>query len=183
MGLRLKFNLVMAAAMVVGLGLATLFTARFLEQNARDEVMREASLMAAQAAAVRCHSTPAEAPQTMVDLYGAANGFAWPFNEVIGAQIVSIPTAVATNRANRLMVLYVGALAAVFAVVIVIVNVLLQYVIIGPVRRISAAATDVSMGNMDAPEVEIKGGDEIASLSESFNRMRRSLANALKMLG
>ena len=65
----------------------------------------------------------------------------------------------------------------------VLLNVLLQIMIIRPVRRISAGANEVSMGNMDAPEVVVRGKDEIASLAASFNRMRRSLANALKMLG
>ena len=54
--------------------------------------------------------------------------------------------------------------------------------IIRPVRRISASANEVSLGNMDAPEHPVSGRDEISSLAESFNRMRRSLANALKML-
>jgi HAMP domain-containing protein len=31
--------------------------------------------------------------------------------------------------------------------------------------------------------VILRGRDEIASLAASFNRMRRSLANALRMLG
>ena len=34
-----------------------------------------------------------------------------------------------------------------------------------------------------APEVVVRGRDEISQLAESFNRMRRSLANAMKMLG
>jgi protein-histidine pros-kinase len=59
---------------------------------------------------------------------------------------------------------------------------LLYYIIIRPVRRISAGALEVSMGNMDAPEVVVRGNDEIASLAVSFNRMRRSVANALKLL-
>jgi HAMP domain-containing protein len=56
-------------------------------------------------------------------------------------------------------------------------------VIIKPVSRIAAGATEVSLGNMDAPEVTVQGKDEIASLAEAFNRMRRSLANAMKLLG
>ena len=38
------------------------------------------------------------------------------------------------------------------------------------------------LGNMDAPEFTVRGRDEIASLAESFTRMRRSLANAMKLL-
>ena len=38
-----------------------------------------------------CHSTVEAAPKTMVDRYGPANGFGWQLNEVIGAQVVSVP--------------------------------------------------------------------------------------------
>jgi len=67
-------------------------------------------------------------------------------------------------------------------VMLVLLNILLHYVIIRPVRRISATATEVSLGNMDAPEIEPKGGDEVAELAHAFNRMRRSLANAMRMI-
>ncbi|MDZ7620881.1 MAG: hypothetical protein U5O69_00005 [Candidatus Competibacteraceae bacterium] len=46
-----------------------------------------------------------------------------------------------------------------------------------------AIASEVSMGKPDVPEYVRQGSDEIASLSQSFNRMRLSLENAMKMLG
>ncbi len=131
---------------------------------------------------LQCHSTPAAAPPTMIDLYGSANGFGWKMGDTVGAQIVSVPMRVALDRANRTFVTVMIGLAAVFLAVMVLLNLLLHYVIIRPVRRISAVASDVSMGNMAAPEFTPRGRDEIASLADSFNRMRRSLANALKML-
>ena len=73
-------------------------------------------------------------------------------------------------------------LVVVFAVVLLLLNLLLHYVIIRPMRRISATATEVSLGNMDAPEIEPKGRDEVSELAQAFNRMRRSLANAMRML-
>jgi len=135
------------------------------------------------AACLVCHSTPGAAPASMVDLYGPNNGFNWKLNEVLGAQIVSVPMRVPFERANQTFVTVMAGLAAVFLVMMVLLNVTLQTVIIRPVRRISAGANEVSMGKMDAPEVVVRGKDEIASLAASFNRMRRSLANALKMLG
>ena len=42
-------------------------------------------------ACLRCHSSVEAAPKTMVDKYGPANGFGWQMNEVVGAQIVSVP--------------------------------------------------------------------------------------------
>jgi protein-histidine pros-kinase len=130
-----------------------------------------------------CHSTPAAAPPAMVDLYGTAGGFGWKLGEIVGAQIVSVPMQVPLARAWSTFLVVMVGLAIVFLVMIVLLNLLLQYVIIRPVGRIAAAASDVSLGNLDAPEFTVKGRDEIASLAESFNRMRRSLTNALKLLG
>jgi protein-histidine pros-kinase len=47
----------------------------------------------------------------------------------------------------------------------------------------SRIADAVSLGKLDLPEYVVKGSDEIASLSASFNRMRRSLEEALKESG
>jgi HAMP domain-containing protein len=129
-----------------------------------------------------CHSTPAAAPQSMIDLYGSANGFDWKLGDVVGAQIVSVPMSVALQRADAAFKYYLGGLAAVFVVIFVLLNLLLHFVIVKPIRTMSAIASEISLGNMAAPEFEVRGRDEIASLSESFNRMRRSLANAMKML-
>jgi protein-histidine pros-kinase len=38
------------------------------------------------------------------------------------------------------------------------------------------------MGKFDVAEFDLKGGDELSVLSQSFGRMRTSLASALKML-
>jgi protein-histidine pros-kinase len=129
-----------------------------------------------------CHSTPAAAPVTMIDLYGSANGFNWKLGDVIGAQIVSVPMQVALDRANKSFIVYLGGLAVVFAVTLLLLNLVLHFVIIRPIRRMSAIAGEVSLGNNDAPEFSMKGHDEIASLAQSFNRMRRSLTNAMQML-
>ena len=129
-----------------------------------------------------CHSTPAEAPTTMTDLYGNANGFGWKLGDVIGAQIVSVPMRVALDRAYRSFLVYLGGLAVVFAVTLLLLNLVLHFVIIRPIRRMSAIAGEVSLGNNEAPEFSVKGHDEIASLAQSFNRMRRSLVNAMQML-
>jgi protein-histidine pros-kinase len=131
---------------------------------------------------LECHSTPAAAPPPMIDLYGSANGFGWKLGDVVGAQIVSVPMSVALERADAAFKITLAGLAAVFVVIFVLLNLLLHFVIVKPVRRISAIASEVSLGNMDAPEFTVRGRDEIASLSESFNRMRRSLANAMKLL-
>ena len=133
-------------------------------------------------ACLRCHSTPEAAPPAMVDLYGSKNGFNWTMGSVQGAKIVSVPMNVAQQHAWRLFLLFLGGLAAVFVVTLLLLNILLHYVIIRPVRQIAATASDVSMGNVEAPEFQVRSQDEIGSLAQSFNRMRRSLVNAMKLL-
>jgi HAMP domain-containing protein len=134
------------------------------------------------AACLTCHSTPDAAPATMVALYGTQNGFGWKQGEIVGAQVVSIPLAVPLQRAYNTLFLLMGALAAAFLVILLIVDMLLRVLVVKPVIGISEMASDVSMGKLDAPEFTSNSQDEIGSLAASFNRMRRSLQNAMKMI-
>ena len=129
-----------------------------------------------------CHSTPQAAPAAMINLYGSAGGFGWHLGDVVGAQIVSAPMTLALAEARHLSLMILGGLSAIFVVKLVLVNVLLHVLVVRPVRRISVAANEVSLGNLDVPEYQPRGRDEIASLARSFNRMRRSVANAMQML-
>lgn len=129
-----------------------------------------------------CHSDPDIAPAAMLDLYGTENGFGWELGETIGAQIVSAPMALADKRALDLVIVILAAIAVAFSVVIVLVNVMLSRIVLKPVSVMSGISEQVSMGDFSAPEYVKKGKDEISSLSESFNRMRRSLASAMKLL-
>jgi protein-histidine pros-kinase len=132
---------------------------------------------------LECHSTPANAPATMRALYGDANGFGWQLNEVIGAQVVTVPMSLPLQRARETFITFMAIQGAVFLVILIILNILLHVVVIKPVVRISDMASRVSLGEEEVPEYVKPGKDEIASLSASFNRMRRSLENAMKMLG
>jgi HAMP domain-containing protein len=288
MGLKAKFNLVMLAAFLAGLGLAGGFTWHFVHESARREVLQQAQLMMAQATAIRgytdsqispllaeqnkirflpqsipfyaaetnlraltqqypdydykeaalnptnpadratdweagiidafrrqptlqtltttretatgavlsiarpvrvtdqsclaCHSTPQAAPPSMIDLYGSANGFGWKLGETVGAQIVSVPLQLALSRANETFAVLMGGLAVIFAATLLVLNLLLSSIVVRPVRRIAARAGEISTGNLDVAEFEVNGRDEIASLATSFNRMRRSLVSAMKLL-
>ena len=288
MGLRLKFNLVMIGAFLVGLALAAFFAKNIAEETARRQVLHEANLLMRQATAVRgytagevapllneqsqirflphtvpsysaqtvfravqrdfpdyaykeaalnptnpsdratdweadiigvfrrdaalaqhvgeretpvgpvltfarpfritdrgcltCHSTPAAAPASMIDLYGPNNGFNWQMGEVIGAQIVSVPMRVALERANSTLTAFLTSLGAVFLAMLLLLNLLLHVFIIRPVQRMTGMAERVAAGESDVPEYQVGGRDEIASLARSFNLMRRSLSNAMRML-
>ncbi len=129
-----------------------------------------------------CHGAVEDAPKTMVAQYGTANGFGWSRGEIVGAQIVNVPMAISLERAQSAFQTFMLLIAGVFAALALTLNILLHRIVVRPVTKMSSIAHDVSMGNLDAPEFETNGKDEIASLAESFNRMRRSLVNAMNLL-
>jgi protein-histidine pros-kinase len=133
-------------------------------------------------ACLQCHSSVEAAPKTMVDKYGPANGFGWQLNEVIGAQIVSVPMEVPLARAERSFNVFVGALIAVFLVVGLVLNLMIWWVVVRPVTRLSELADRVSQGDLAAPEFAAGSRDEIGVLVVSFARMRASVVQAMKML-
>ncbi len=130
-----------------------------------------------------CHSTAEAAPPEMIEAYGTSNGFGWQLGETVGAQVVSVPMSVPLERARTHFLAMLGTLAAGFLVTALLINVLLRALVLRPVERMSSLADAVSLGNMDAPEFNHAARDEIGALSAAFNRMRRSLETALRMLG
>jgi protein-histidine pros-kinase len=129
-----------------------------------------------------CHSSVSAAPQTMLDLYGTANGFGWQLKDVIGAQVVSVPYDLPLKRAAEALRNFVYMLIGLFLFQFLALNLLLALLVVRPVRRLAGIADEVSKGNMEAPDFPSKGGDEISTLGASFNRMRRSLVEAMNML-
>jgi protein-histidine pros-kinase len=133
-------------------------------------------------ACLDCHNTVNEAPKTMVDLYGPANGFGWKMDEVIGAQIVSVPMSVPIARANQTFTAFMGSLAAVFLAIFVLLNVMLYTMVIRRVTRLAGIANQVSLGQIDAGDFHTTSRDEIGVLTEAMGRMKASLVQAMKML-
>jgi protein-histidine pros-kinase len=134
------------------------------------------------AACLACHSVPEAAPASMLKLYGESNGFGWKHNEIIGAQVVTVPMEVPILNADRALKTFLGSLAGVFVLVFVVLNVMLSWMIVQPIRKMSQAADLISTGDFDVPEFKDGGSDEVAVLGGAFNRMRRSLDKAMQMI-
>jgi protein-histidine pros-kinase len=133
-------------------------------------------------ACLPCHSTPAAAPPALIKSYGNANGFGWKLHETIGAQILSVPMALTLGLANAAYLTSLAILAVVLAIVFVVLNLLLHYLVLVPLKRVTAMADAVSLGAENV-EVYVKpGNDEISLLSQAFNRMRESLRHAMEMI-
>jgi len=91
---------------------------------------------------------------------------------------MAVPIQVADNAYRSLIIF----LIATFILTIVALDTALYLIVIRPLHRVSAAADRISKGDTGVPGLEVKGRDEIADVTGSFNRMRVSLEKALKML-
>ena len=133
-----------------------------------------------------CHSQPGVAPASLVKRYGTQNGFGWKPNEIVAAQIVSVPMSVPmsvpiaiANQGLRNLLLSVGAI---FFAVIVAIDAGIYLIVIRPLRLVSSSADRISTGEIDQAPLPVKGKDEIADVTTSFNRMHTSLKKAMEML-
>jgi len=131
---------------------------------------------------LQCHSTPEAAPASIIRQYGRTNGFGWKLQEVVGAQILSVPMTVSNQMADEMVRSFLIALVIVAAVTLIVLNLALATFVIQPVSRLAQAADQISRGQTDLPELPVRGHDEISVLVAAFNRMHRSLSIAIKML-
>jgi HAMP domain-containing protein len=139
--------------------------------------------IAAAPGCLTCHSQPSVAPASLVKRYGSQNGFGWKPNEIVAAQIVSVPMSVPISLANQGLRNLLISLGVIFLAAIAAIDAGLYLIVIRPLRLVSASADKISTGEIDQPPLPVKGKDEIADVTTSFNRMHTSLKKAMEMLG
>jgi protein-histidine pros-kinase len=129
-----------------------------------------------------CHSSPQAAPPAMRAIYGDDGGFGWRLNEIVGTQIVTVPYKLPEELAQKTFYSFLISLALLFVILFIVINIMIRLLILRPVTIMTQMADDVSKGNVKGKELEISGKDEIAELSRSFNRMRRSVIKIVQLL-
>jgi protein-histidine pros-kinase len=134
------------------------------------------------ATCLECHSTVDVAPKSMLAKYGPANGFGWKLGDIVGAQIVSVPATIPLKRAEGALRTFMAFLGTMLLALLAALNVMLRVIVVHPVMRLAKAADDVSLGNIGAPDLPTTGRDELSLLAQSFNRMKKSLTHAFKLL-
>jgi HAMP domain-containing protein len=129
-----------------------------------------------------CHSLPSVAPAALVKRYGNQNGFGWQPNEIVAAQIISVPMSVPIALANQGFRDLLISLSVIFFAAIAVIDVGMYLIVIRPLRAVSASADRISTGEIDQAALPVRGKDEIAEVTTSFNRMHTSLKKAMEML-
>lgn len=129
-----------------------------------------------------CHGIPSLAPKALIKHYGSQNGFGWKPNEIVAAQIISVPMSVPIRLANDGLRNLVISLGTIFFAAIGLIDLGMYFIVIRPLRKVSATADRISTGEIDLPPLPVTGKDEIAQVTTSFNRMQTSLKKAMEML-
>ncbi len=93
-------------------------------QTHNGRVLHLSHPIVSRAPCLSCHGLAQEAPKSMVARYGAQNGYGWKRDEIVGAQVVSVPMAVALKQAASTRNLFMGVLAGVFLLLIALFNLL-----------------------------------------------------------
>jgi len=130
---------------------------------------------------LECHSTPDVAPKNMLKKYGA-HGFGWVLDNVEAAQIVTVPASEPARIRIHALLWIIGTMVLFTVLTLLALGLALRIIVIRPVARLSKMADQLSRGNLSQDELPVHGNDEIATLTDSFNRMSVSLSKAMKML-
>lgn len=130
---------------------------------------------------LRCHSDPKIAPASLIASYGSDNGFNWQLNEIVGAQVMSIPSSKVLQAARQLRYLVMSKIVIFLLLASFILNLFLKFTVTNPLRKMSNSSKQLSMGDMNI-EFEQKNNDEIGILAASLNRLKISLKMAMEML-
>jgi methyl-accepting chemotaxis protein len=133
---------------------------------------------------LECHGSVSQAPQSLIERYGKENGFNWKLNEIVGAQIVSVPASEIYQLTQQALKVTMGFVIAVLTTMIatmILINFSLQRYVVRPIKQMARAAEAISMGDLDV-EFNKRYDDEVGHLTDAFARMKMSLVMAMKRL-
>jgi protein-histidine pros-kinase len=122
----------------------------------------------AETACLECHSAPAAAPAALIARYGSDNGFGWQAGEVVGAHVVSVPLTSATAAANLVFRSVMAWMAVVVVLTMLVVSIVVYFLVVRPIRRMSGVAEEVSVGNTSVGHFPAGGSRELTALAGSF---------------
>jgi len=95
---------------------------------------------------LQCHSTPEQAPASLIAKYGDKNGFGWKLGETIAIQIIYVPAGEVFDAAFRTFIMVMIIFILTFALVTLVINTLLKRYVIEPVNVLSGLANKISRG-------------------------------------
>lgn len=125
---------------------------------------------------LQCHGRPEDAPQALLAQYGTINGFEWPRDSVIAAQVVYVPANLVAEQRRQVWIAVMIVLAGGFAVTGMAISLLLRRNVIQPVERMAAMAARIATADVQESEPKVLDGDarrpdELGQLARVFQKM------------
>ncbi|MCB9111333.1 MAG: DUF3365 domain-containing protein [Anaerolineales bacterium] len=138
---------------------------------------------------LQCHSTPDEAPASLIATYGDQGGFGWELGQIIAVQVIYVPAGEVFNAALKNFTLVMAVFIVTFALVILLINYLLKRYVIQPVYVLSGLADKISADENFSSELESSElqvitdrPDELGSLAQVFRKMATDVYERTGML-
>ncbi|OGQ94537.1 MAG: hypothetical protein A2521_05035 [Deltaproteobacteria bacterium RIFOXYD12_FULL_57_12] len=132
---------------------------------------------------LRCHDTPDQAPQGLVNVYGPVRSFNRNVKDVVSAVSIRIPLSAAYEQAKRISLTLSGFLIGLLAFVSLLIFWLNHCLVASPLARLKNKALQIANGSQQIGEqIPIPSGRELAELSEAFNTMSLKLRQHLDTL-
>ncbi len=146
------------------------------------ELLVSAKPSIAKMACLRCHGDAVRAPNAIKSKYGVDSGYSYKVGDVVGMTVVGVPLDDVNALVIKRVLFAVLALTIVFAVIVLLINALVKKSIISPVVNITQMAAALSKGDLEHEIDQQQGSKEISELASAIERMRRSMAAAMKRI-
>lgn len=117
-----------------------------------------------------CHSTPENAPASLISTYGSEHGFGWNLNEIIAAQMIYVPADAVFNNARLSLTLVMGIIVVIFALVVLVTNTLLKRTVVRPVEQMAGLAQKISADTLAPDDAELSTVERLASRQDEVGR-------------
>ena len=134
---------------------------------------------------LQCHSSPELAPEHMLKTYGEQHGFGWQLGEIVAAQTIYVPASEIFAQSYRYLVLVLSIFTGIFALVILVINLLLNRTVVKPLKQLTQFAQKSTNQEAELREMLQKLailGDEPGQLAKAFQDREQRLNQAQEAL-
>jgi protein-histidine pros-kinase len=134
------------------------------------------------AACNRCHGRREDAPKEQLAKYPNYGGYNWRVDDVVATMITYVPIDATIARMKTTAMKTITAGLASVALLMLVTWYFMSKLVVKPLIRLTELAGDMSRGRGLDQEITGDRNDEIGALCDSFNRMRKSVVNLIKIV-
>lgn len=127
-----------------------------------------------------CHGDPADAPATLVGIYGDTGGFGRSPGDV-AIKSAGIPLAIPLAVVRMRTFIYAAVTGIFMTVLFFLISLILKFLVTNPMNILRKGAEAIGSGNLDH-RLDIKSGDEIEDLTDSLNAMAGKIRESHALL-